>query len=220
VDPSPLTGVILGLAAAWLAFVLLLWLLRPRDVRLGELARVVPDIARLCRDIVADRRAPLGARISVVILLAYLVNPIDLTPEFIPVLGPLDDVVVAVLVLRYVRRRLGEDELRGLWRGTPEGFGVLRSVTGSGNRCADALRAGGRWASRRARGRSREPFAHVGRKMAGERTAATPRPRTGDRRSRRCPRARRAHRTRRTTRRTTHRTSPTRCPARQTRRRT
>jgi uncharacterized membrane protein YkvA (DUF1232 family) len=129
-DLTPLTGVLLGLAAAWVLFVVLLWLLRPRDARLRDVARVVPDIARLCRDVLADRGAPAGARIAIAGLLVWLVNPIDLIPEFIPVLGPLDDVIVAVLVLRYVRRRLGIEELRARWRGTPEGFGLLQAVMG------------------------------------------------------------------------------------------
>ena len=129
-DPALLLGVLVGLAAAWLLFVALLWMLRPRDVRLGELVRVVPDIARLCRDVLADRGAPVRTRIAIAGLLVYLVNPIDLVPEFIPVLGPLDDVVVAVLVLRYVRGRLGTDGLRDRWRGTPEGFGLLQRVMG------------------------------------------------------------------------------------------
>jgi uncharacterized membrane protein YkvA (DUF1232 family) len=67
-----------------------------------------------------------------VVLLAWLISPIDLIPEFIPVLGPLDDVVVAVLVLRYVRRRVGLEELRDRWTGTPEGFALLSRIIGSG----------------------------------------------------------------------------------------
>jgi uncharacterized membrane protein YkvA (DUF1232 family) len=63
-------------------------------------------------------------------LLVWLINPIDLVPEFIPVLGPLDDVVVAVLVLRYVRRRLGDDELRRRWPGTSEGYSLLSGGLG------------------------------------------------------------------------------------------
>jgi uncharacterized membrane protein YkvA (DUF1232 family) len=69
-------------------------------------------------------------RVAIAGLLVWLVNPIDLIPEFIPVLGPLDDVVVAVLVLRYVRRQLGADDLRTRWRGTPEGFALLQGVMG------------------------------------------------------------------------------------------
>ena len=110
---------------------MLLWVLRPRDVRLGDLLRVVPDILRLCRDLLADRRAPIGVRVAIGCLFVWLISPIDLVPEFIPVLGPLDDVVVAVIVLRYVRRRLGTTDLRERWRGTPEGFALLEGVMGN-----------------------------------------------------------------------------------------
>ena len=125
-------GAIMGLAAAWLAFLALLWVLRPRDTSLVDAVRVVPDILRLARSLIADRQVPLGVRASLVLLAAWLVNPVDLVPEFVPVIGPLDDVVVAVIVLRYVRRRLGEDELRRRWPGSEAGFGVLTRVIGGG----------------------------------------------------------------------------------------
>jgi len=120
--------------AVWACFIALVWVLRPRDVRLGELVRLVPDILRLVRDLLRDRSVPMAVRLSLVFLLAWLLSPIDLIPEFIPVLGPLDDVVVAVIVLRYVRRRLGEDDLRRRWRGTPEGFELLGPVLGGASR--------------------------------------------------------------------------------------
>ena len=63
-------------------------------------------------------------------MLAWLVSPIDLIPEFIPVLGPMDDVVVAIVALRYVRRRIGADGLRERWTGTDDGFAVLGKVVG------------------------------------------------------------------------------------------
>jgi len=133
-DISLIVGIALGLVAVWAFFIALVWVLRPRDVRLGELVRLVPDILRLVRDLLRDRSVPVSVRLSLVFLLAWLVSPIDLIPEFVPVLGPLDDVVVAVIVLRYVRRRLGEDDLRQRWRGTPEGFGLLGSVLGGSRR--------------------------------------------------------------------------------------
>ena len=80
------------------------------------------------RDLIRDRSAPIGPRLAVVGLLLWLLNPIDLIPEFIPVLGPLDDVVVAVLVLRYVRRKLGEDAFRRRWPGSDEGYVLLARV--------------------------------------------------------------------------------------------
>ncbi len=125
-------GVIGSLLGVWALLIAVLWVLRPRDVRLGDAVRIVPDLLRLVRDLIADRSTPLGVRAALVGLLAWLVNPIDLIPEFIPVLGPLDDVVAAVLVLRYVRRRIGEDAMRGRWRGSPQSFDLLGSIIGSG----------------------------------------------------------------------------------------
>src|SRR5215212_6926059 len=112
-----LGGIVLGLVAAWLLLLAVLWWIRPRDVSAVEVVRLVPDVLRLTRDLLLDRTAPRGVRVALVVLLGWLVSPIDLIPEFIPVLGPLDDVIVAVLVLRYVRRRLGADEMRRRWRG-------------------------------------------------------------------------------------------------------
>ncbi|MBA2700774.1 MAG: DUF1232 domain-containing protein [Chloroflexi bacterium] len=129
-DASPFVAILVGLAAAWLAFIAILWLLRPRDARLSDLVRVVPDVLRLVRDLLADRRTPLQVRLALAGLLVWLISPIDLIPEFIPVLGPLDDVVVAIIVLRYVRRQLGDDEMRRRWRGTDEGYRLVASVLG------------------------------------------------------------------------------------------
>ena len=124
-DWSLVAGAVVGLVVAWGAMVAVLWLARPRDVGLADLVRIVPDVLRLTSGLLRDRACPLGARIAVGALLLWLVNPIDLIPEFIPVLGPLDDVVVAVLVLRYVRRRLGTDEFRRRWPGTQDGHDLL-----------------------------------------------------------------------------------------------
>jgi len=122
--------IIVGLVVAWLVLLVLLWLIRPRGVGARELARLVPDILRLVRDLLTDRSTPRGVRVALVILLVWLISPIDLVPEFIPVLGPLDDVIVAVVILRYVRRRLGDEELRRRWRGTEDGFRTLTTVVG------------------------------------------------------------------------------------------
>lgn len=117
--------IVVGLVAVWAVLLALLWIFRPRDLALRELVRVVPDVLRLVRQLLSDRSVPFGVKAALVGLLAWLVNPIDLIPEFIPVLGPLDDVVVAVLVLRYAWRRLGDEDLRRRWPGTPEGYALL-----------------------------------------------------------------------------------------------
>ncbi|TMC62820.1 MAG: DUF1232 domain-containing protein [Chloroflexi bacterium] len=130
-DARTIGGIVVALLGAWALLIALLWAVRPRDVGLGELVRLVPDVLRLVRDLLADGTTPLPVRLALAGLLAWIISPIDLIPDFIPVLGPLDDVVVAVLVLRYVGRRLGEDELRRRWRGTADGFALLAGVLAS-----------------------------------------------------------------------------------------
>jgi uncharacterized membrane protein YkvA (DUF1232 family) len=131
-DWRTLIGIGAGLLLIWAALIALLWIVRPRDTNLGELIRLVPDLLRLVRSLIGDRGVPFGVRVALAILLVWLISPIDLIPEFIPVLGPLDDVVVAVIVLRYVRRRIGLKELRERWPGTPQGFELLSRIIGSG----------------------------------------------------------------------------------------
>ena len=55
----------------------------------------------------------------------WLASPIDLLPEFLPVLGPLDDAVVAALVLRYLVRRSGPEVVRRHWRGDPRTLDMI-----------------------------------------------------------------------------------------------
>ena len=123
-----LGALILTVVAIWLLLIVVLWLVRPRDVAARDVVRTVPDLLRLTRDLLVDPSAPRGVRVALVVLLGWVASPIDLIPEFIPVLGPLDDVIVAVVILRYVRRRLGADEMRRRWRGTPEGWALVERL--------------------------------------------------------------------------------------------
>jgi uncharacterized membrane protein YkvA (DUF1232 family) len=127
---SLLVGVAVAILVVWAALLWLLWVLRPRDVAARELIRVIPDVVRLLRSMVTDGSVPLDARLVLIGLIAWIVSPIDLIPEFVPGLGPLDDVVVAVVAMRYVRRRVGIEGIRRRWRGTDDGFALLARVIG------------------------------------------------------------------------------------------
>lgn len=131
-DARWIVGIAVALLVLWAGVLLLLWLTRPRGVATRDLLRVLPDVLRLARSIVADRSVPLDVRLALIGALVWIVSPIDLIPEFIPVIGPLDDVVVAILVLRYARRRLGIGELRRRWSGTDDGFRMVSRLLGSG----------------------------------------------------------------------------------------
>ena len=133
-DVGSVFGIVAGVLVLWAGLIAVLWLVRPRDVRLRDLFSVVPDVLRLIRVLLADPVTPLGVRVALAGLLVWILSPIDLIPEFVPVLGPLDDLVVAVLVLRYVARRVGMPELRRRWQGSDAGFDLLAGfLGGAGN---------------------------------------------------------------------------------------
>ena len=73
---------------------------------------------------------PRPAKWAALAVLAYAISPIDLVPDFIPVLGYADDAIVVAWVLRSVVRRVGTDAVRARWPGTDDGFAALRRLTG------------------------------------------------------------------------------------------
>ena len=126
-----LVWIVVGIVAVWAVLLVVFWALRPKGVPAREIVRIVPDVLRLLRSIIGDRTAPIDTRVVLVGLVAWIISPIDLIPEFTPVLGPLDDVVVAVVAMRYVRRRLGIEDLRARWTGSADGFDLLVRLIGS-----------------------------------------------------------------------------------------
>ena len=106
-------------AAAVYAALLVVLIVAGRGAAARELATLVPNLARLFKDLLRDPRVPRGSKVLLVIAAAWVASPIDLIPEFIPVLGPLDDAVVAALVLRHVLRRAGREVVVEHWRGDP-----------------------------------------------------------------------------------------------------
>jgi uncharacterized membrane protein YkvA (DUF1232 family) len=133
VDVQLVVAIAIGLIVVWAIFLVIFWLLRPKGVPIREIIRVVPDVIRLLRSLVADGSVPPDVRVVIGGLFLWIISPIDLIPEFLPGIGPLDDVIVAVVALRYVRRRLGIEDLRHRWTGSSDGFSVLESVIGSGS---------------------------------------------------------------------------------------
>ena len=66
-----------------------------------------------------DLRVPRRAKIAVIIAGLWVASPIDLIPEFVPVIGPLDDVIVVALALRYAARQVPREVLLEAWPGEP-----------------------------------------------------------------------------------------------------
>jgi uncharacterized membrane protein YkvA (DUF1232 family) len=127
-------SVLAALVLAWLALVITLMVLRPRGGLLREAIRVLPDVLRLVRRLAADTSLPRGVRIQLGLLLLYLAMPIDLVPDFIPVLGYADDAIIVTAVLRSMVRRAGLAPVRAHWPGTEDGFTALLRLTGLNER--------------------------------------------------------------------------------------
>ena len=119
-------GALAGVLLCWLVLMAVLWARKPDELRLTELLRLLPDVARLLRRLAADPALPRGVRVRLWLGLAYLASPVDLVPDVVPVLGYADDAVVVALVLRSVVRRAGPAAVEGHWPGTPAGLEALR----------------------------------------------------------------------------------------------
>jgi uncharacterized membrane protein YkvA (DUF1232 family) len=108
-----------------------LFFFRPRGVDFAEAKRFVPDLVDLVRKLRRDPSVGRGVHVRLALLLAYLALPFDLVPDFIPVLGYADDVIVVALALRAVVRAVGPEVIDRHWRGTDVGRGLLRSLSGA-----------------------------------------------------------------------------------------
>ena len=128
--------VIISVAAAllmsWLALITALAVRRPKGNLLKEALRLLPDLLRLLKRLTTDRTLPTGVRVRVALLFVYLAIPIDIIPDFIPVLGYADDAIIAVFVLRSVCRRVSVEELRTAWPGSDDGFAALERLVRPG----------------------------------------------------------------------------------------
>ena len=120
-----LIGIVAAAVLLWLLLIVCLAILRPGQNTLRQSARIVPDAIRLISRLSRDRTLSRAVRLRLVLLLGYLAFPIDLVPDFIPVIGYADDVIVIGLVLRSVIRRAGPDVVRRHWPGTDAGLDVL-----------------------------------------------------------------------------------------------
>src|SRR3954468_18551819 len=125
-----LVGLGAAIVVVWLALVIALLLVRPKGNVLREALRILPDLIRLLKDLATDRTQPRGVRIRLVLLMAYLAIPIDLIPDFIPVLGYADDAIIVVAVLRSTVRRAGLAAVRAHWPGSDDGFAAMSRLTG------------------------------------------------------------------------------------------
>lgn len=103
--------------ASWALLVILAKRLPPGVVR--DLAAFIPDCLTTVRRLRNDPRVPRRAKVAALVAGLWVASPIDLIPEFLPVVGPLDDIVVVALALRYAGRQVPRAVLLEAWPGNP-----------------------------------------------------------------------------------------------------
>jgi uncharacterized membrane protein YkvA (DUF1232 family) len=114
--------------ASWGLLVVLASRLPPGVLR--ELAAFLPNCVRLVRRLRRDPAVPRRVKVAVVLAGLWVLSPIDLIPEFLPVIGPLDDVVVVALALRYAARQVPRPTLFAAWDGDPRVLERLLGIDG------------------------------------------------------------------------------------------
>jgi uncharacterized membrane protein YkvA (DUF1232 family) len=127
---AAISAIAVALLVPWLALVAVLLLVRPGGGLLKEAVRLLPDVLRLVHRLARDPELPRGARVRLWVLLGYLAMPVDVIPDFVPVIGYADDAIVVIATLRSVVRLAGPEAVARHWPGTPDGRATLARLTG------------------------------------------------------------------------------------------
>ena len=126
-------GILGALLLLWLALVVAMYVAGRKEsdsATLRDALRLLPDVIRLVRRLAGDPTLPRGIRVRLFLLIGYLILPVDLIPDFIPVVGYADDAIIVAWALRSVARVAGPEALDRHWPGTPEGLRVVKRLAG------------------------------------------------------------------------------------------
>ena len=112
--------VVLGLGVlllSWLIMIVLAKRLPPGSAK--DLASVLPACVTTIRRLRKDPRVPRSAKVAIAFAGLWVLSPIDLIPDFLPVIGPLDDIIVVALAFRFAARRVPHEAIYEAWPADP-----------------------------------------------------------------------------------------------------
>jgi uncharacterized membrane protein YkvA (DUF1232 family) len=133
VDLPLWADILLLFVAIWIVVVVVLVIVG-RVLLARELALLVPNLVRLFGGLLRDARVPLRAKIVLAVASLWLASPIDLIPDFIPIVGSFDDAIVAALALRFVLSTTDRAVVREHWHGDPATLERLLGLVSWGRR--------------------------------------------------------------------------------------
>jgi uncharacterized membrane protein YkvA (DUF1232 family) len=107
--------------ALWALSCLLMMLFASRlpNGLMKQVAEFLPACVTTARALRKDPLVPRRAKIALLVAVLWVLSPIDLLPEFLPVIGPLDDVAAVILLLRYAARSIPRATLLAAWPSDP-----------------------------------------------------------------------------------------------------
>jgi uncharacterized membrane protein YkvA (DUF1232 family) len=115
-----LTGLAIA-ASVWIALCVAMVVLARRLPRglVRDIAEFLPACVTTARRLRRSPTVPRRAKVALLVAVIWVVSPIDLLPEFLPVIGPFDDVVAVVLLLRFAARSVPREQLMAAWPAEP-----------------------------------------------------------------------------------------------------
>jgi len=131
-----IAGVLAGLWAVMCVVMMLLAHRLPPGL-MRQVVEFLPSCVTTARTLRKDPAVPRRAKVALLVAVVWVVSPIDLLPEFLPVIGPLDDVVAVILLLRYAARSIPRQTLLDAWPTDP---GLLERLLGTAPASTRSLR--------------------------------------------------------------------------------
>ncbi|MCP3996807.1 MAG: DUF1232 domain-containing protein [bacterium] len=105
---------------------------RTRQEILKEAVLLVPNLAKLLYRLLRDKRVPRNRRLSMALVGAYVASPVDVIPDFVPVLGSVDDLLVLAFAIDYLLKASPEEVIEEHWEGSDDGLELVRGISSWG----------------------------------------------------------------------------------------
>ena len=106
--------------------------MRSRQEILREAVLLVPNLAKLLYRLLQDKRVPRRRRLAMTLVGVYVASPIDIVPDFIPVFGSVDDLLVLAFAVDYLLRAGPPEVVEQHWDGTQDGLELVRGIAAWG----------------------------------------------------------------------------------------
>lgn len=106
--------------------------MRSKQEILKEALLLVPNLVKLMFRLLKDKRIPLSRRLAMGAVGGYIISPIDLIPDFIPVLGSVDDLLVLAFAIDYLLQASPPELVDEYWDGSDDGIELVRGIAAWG----------------------------------------------------------------------------------------